>query len=143
MTFTPASAGAQSAAVLITDNAPGSPHQVSLDGTGFVPAPAVSLSPAGLSFGNQRLHGRERQISQTRDAGCLIFGGGGTDLRIQAAGGGGHEVDRNRPDIARIGILKELDLGRNPLGQGRIQRSEIGTARSEGIVGLGCGGGWT
>jgi hypothetical protein len=53
VTFTPAAAGTRIGAITITDNALGSPHTVSLTGNGTVPA--VTLSPTGLSFGNQAL----------------------------------------------------------------------------------------
>jgi len=54
VSFTPAAAGARSAQLQITDNAAGSPHTVILTGTGvLIPAPAVTLTPASLSFGNQ------------------------------------------------------------------------------------------
>src|SRR5262245_39925626 len=51
--FTPAAAGARTASVSISDNAAGSPHTVALSGTGVAAAPAVSLSPASLGFGQQ------------------------------------------------------------------------------------------
>jgi hypothetical protein len=54
VTFTPSSSGARTGAVTITDNASGSPHTVSLTGTGAVPT--VSVSPSSLAFGNQTLH---------------------------------------------------------------------------------------
>src|SRR5258708_35801251 len=50
VTFTPTAIGNRSAAVSITDNATGSPQQVSLAGTGF--GPMVTLNPTSLSFGN-------------------------------------------------------------------------------------------
>src|SRR5437762_5617995 len=53
VTFTPTTTGARSAAVSVTDNAAGSPQTVSLTGTGT--APAVSLSPTSLSFGNRKV----------------------------------------------------------------------------------------
>jgi hypothetical protein len=52
VTFTPAAAGSRSASLVITDNASGSPHTVSLSGTGVWP-PVVSLSPTTLAFGQQ------------------------------------------------------------------------------------------
>ncbi len=55
ITFTPSGTGGRSAAVTITDNAGGSPHTVSLTGTGAQPGPAVSLSPASLSFSGQNV----------------------------------------------------------------------------------------
>jgi hypothetical protein len=57
VTFTPAASGSLSAALTVTDNASASPQSVSLTGTGTTTgggtSPAVSLSPTGLSFGNQ------------------------------------------------------------------------------------------
>ena len=53
VTFTPAASGGRAAAVQITDNAADSPQSVTLGGTGSTPAPAVSLSPASLTFGSQ------------------------------------------------------------------------------------------
>ncbi len=52
--FAPPAAGARSAQLQITDNAAGSPHTVALTGTGVLTAaPAVTLTPASISFGNQ------------------------------------------------------------------------------------------
>jgi sugar lactone lactonase YvrE len=51
ITFTPTSAGLRTGTLSITDNAAGSPHTVSLTGTGA--APAVTLSPSSLEFGLQ------------------------------------------------------------------------------------------
>jgi hypothetical protein len=54
VTFTPLAAGNLSAAVSITDNAPGSPQVVSLAGKGTATlAPAATLSPLNVSFPNQ------------------------------------------------------------------------------------------
>ena len=49
VTFTPAAVGARAANFTITTNAPGSPHVVSLSGTGIV-GPAASLSPSSVEF---------------------------------------------------------------------------------------------
>src|SRR5439155_1767379 len=54
--FKPATTGTLTGTVTVTDNATGSPQKVSLTGSGVssgTPAPAVSLSPSSLSFGNQ------------------------------------------------------------------------------------------
>src|SRR5258708_13700544 len=56
-----------------------------------------------LMLANERLNRRDRQIAQARHARRLVFGGGGTDLRIQTAGGGRHEIDRNRTGAAGPG----------------------------------------
>ena len=51
VTFTPTATGTRTGAITITDNAAGSPHTVSLTGTGA--APVVSLSSTTLTFGSQ------------------------------------------------------------------------------------------
>src|SRR5437879_2413771 len=53
LTFTPTAPSARTATVIITDDAAGGPQSVSLAGTGI--APAVTLAPANLAFGTQRL----------------------------------------------------------------------------------------
>jgi len=56
--FKPATSGTLTGTVTVTDNAAGSPQKVSLSGSGVssgTPAPAVSLSPSSLSFGNQKV----------------------------------------------------------------------------------------
>lgn len=55
VTFTPSATGARSASVSISDNATGSPQSVALSGTGVVQAPAVTLNPTGVNFGDQQL----------------------------------------------------------------------------------------
>src|SRR5207302_935675 len=53
LTFTPTAASARSAALTTTHHAPDSLQSVSLAGTGI--APAVTLAPANLAFGTQRV----------------------------------------------------------------------------------------
>jgi hypothetical protein len=55
VTFSPTASGPRSASVSIADDAAGSPHSLGLSGTGTQPAPAVTLNPTSLSFGNQRV----------------------------------------------------------------------------------------
>jgi hypothetical protein len=51
VTFTPTAAGTHTGAITITDDAAGSPHAVSLTGTGVTgTGPAVTLRPASLNF---------------------------------------------------------------------------------------------
>jgi hypothetical protein len=51
VTFTPAATGNRSAAVSVSDNAPGSPQSLPLTGVGVLPA--VMFSPTSLNFGSQ------------------------------------------------------------------------------------------
>jgi YVTN family beta-propeller protein len=53
VTFTPSTAGAESASLQFTDNASGSPQNVGLTGTGIAPAPVFSPSASTLPFGSQ------------------------------------------------------------------------------------------
>src|SRR5207245_304362 len=53
ISFTPAATGARAATVTITDDAASRPQSVSLAGMGI--APAVTLAPTNLAFGDQRL----------------------------------------------------------------------------------------
>ena len=52
VTFTPGAAGARTATVNVADDAPGSPQQTTLNGTGVVSN--VILAPNPVSFGNQK-----------------------------------------------------------------------------------------
>jgi hypothetical protein len=54
VTFTPDTTGARTASLVITDNATGSPHSVTLVGTGT--APAISVNPETVVFANQRVN---------------------------------------------------------------------------------------
>jgi Abnormal spindle-like microcephaly-assoc'd, ASPM-SPD-2-Hydin len=57
VTFTPTATGTRTGAVTITDNAAGSPHVISLTGTGLAAGtPVVSLSASSLTFGNQPIN---------------------------------------------------------------------------------------
>jgi hypothetical protein len=51
ITFTPSASGTRTASLAVSDNASGSPQQVSLTGTGM--APSVTLSPATVNFGQE------------------------------------------------------------------------------------------
>ncbi|MBZ5665716.1 MAG: choice-of-anchor D domain-containing protein [Acidobacteriia bacterium] len=53
VTFTPTAGGAQNGTLSIADNAPGSPHTVTLAGSGYVTT--ATVTPSSLSFGNQTL----------------------------------------------------------------------------------------
>ena len=53
VTFTPTATGTRTGAVTITDNAAGSPQKPPLTGTGGLPA--LTLTPASLTFASQAL----------------------------------------------------------------------------------------
>jgi len=51
--FAPTAAGARSGSLVVTSDAAGSPHSISLSGTGIAPAPTVSLTPSSLTFASR------------------------------------------------------------------------------------------
>ncbi len=53
VTFTPSQLGPRSASIKITDNSVGSPHSLSLNGTGVNSGPNATLSTNSLTFGSQ------------------------------------------------------------------------------------------
>lgn len=55
ITFRPLTQGPQSGAIVITSNAPGSPHTLTLSGSGAsLTAPEINLSPSAFAFGSLR-----------------------------------------------------------------------------------------
>lgn len=55
VTFSPSATGARAASISIGDNATGSPHNVSLSGTGLGSTPTVTLKRMAFRFGSQRI----------------------------------------------------------------------------------------
>jgi len=53
ITFSPTNAGVRSGAVQVSDNAPGSPQEIEMAGTGTGGASALTLSPSLVTFPNQ------------------------------------------------------------------------------------------
>lgn len=91
--FKPKTEGDLSAALSISDNASGSPHNVSLKGHSSLPVPAVALSPVVLAFGNQPIgtSGKLQVIvlsnlgsaTLTLTSGIRIDGAAGAEFRLQ------------------------------------------------------------
>ena len=63
--FSPSASGPRSASVTIADNAANTPQALGLSGTGSSPAPAVTLTPASLSFGSQQVGTTSSAITST------------------------------------------------------------------------------
>lgn len=71
VTFSPTVAGPRTGAVTITDNATGSPHTISLSGSGITAQPAINLSSSSLSFAAQA-------VGTTSPAQTVTLTNGGT-----------------------------------------------------------------
>jgi hypothetical protein len=55
VTYTPSAVGSVTDELTVTDNASGSPHTITLTGTGVTAATAVTVSPTSLTFANQNV----------------------------------------------------------------------------------------
>ncbi|MCI0355070.1 MAG: choice-of-anchor D domain-containing protein, partial [Acidobacteria bacterium] len=77
VTFTPTATGTRSGQLSVSSNAAGSPHTVSLSGTGVTP-PVASLAPASLGFGNQLVNTTSAAMNVT------LSNSGGTTLTLSA-----------------------------------------------------------
>lgn len=82
-TFTPAGIGARGASITITTNAAGSPHAISLTGTGTSPAPVAGLSTTSLAFGSVNVG----SASATQNVRVTNTGGGTLSLAALSVGG--------------------------------------------------------
>jgi uncharacterized repeat protein (TIGR03803 family) len=63
VTFAPEATGNRSAAISVTDNAPGSPQSLPLSGVGVLPA--VTFSPTSLNFGSQTVGSSSSPLKTT------------------------------------------------------------------------------
>ena len=92
--FAPTSSGPESAVVLVTDDAPGSPQELEITGNGT--AALVTASPGTLSFGNQpeNVQSQPQEITVANLGGqpvtisAIVPGGADTGEFILAPGGG-------------------------------------------------------
>jgi hypothetical protein len=81
ITFTPTTVGTRTGSVTIVDSAPGSPHTLSLTGTGAVPG--VALQPTSLTFGVTAVGttSATQRVTLTNSGGATL-----TITRIQGSG---------------------------------------------------------
>jgi phospholipase C len=113
VTFAPQSEGQLQGAVVITDDAPNSPQQVSLSGTGIRAAPQVSLSPPSLSFPDQ-------PVNTTSEPQKIALTNTGTaDLTIASIAADGDFAQTNTcgPSVAPGGSC-DIDVTFTPTAEG-------------------------
>ena len=72
------------------------------------------------------------------DPGDLVLGGRRADVRVQARGRGGDEVDRDRP--AAVRRPQPVDVGGDPIDQLLARRAEVGAGRAARVVAVLAGG---
>jgi hypothetical protein len=113
VTFSPKKKGLATGALSITDNAPGSPQKVPLQGLGTV----VQLVPAKLSFGNQKVgtNSKPKKITLTnKGSGALHI----TSLGITGADGGDFSQTNNCGKSVAAGASCTITVRFKPLVKG-------------------------
>jgi hypothetical protein len=89
VTFKPTATGTRTGTITITDDAAGTPHTLSLTGTGFNGGPVVSLTPSSLTFAAQMVGTFSPAQSAT------LKNTGGTALKIISIGRSGDFYEGN------------------------------------------------
>lgn len=141
VTFAPTAVGAASGALAVASNAQGSPHSLPLSGTGEpLPIPAVTLSPASLSFPGQT-------VATTSSAQTLVLGNsGGVPLAISGIGtGGDFSQTNNCPATLAPSAGCTIDVTFTPLVAGTrtgsltVTSNAPGSPHAAALAGLGVG----
>jgi FG-GAP-like repeat/Abnormal spindle-like microcephaly-assoc'd, ASPM-SPD-2-Hydin len=112
VTFRPSSPGTDAGTLTITDNAPGSPHTVSLTGVGT----AVNLSPTSLDFGDRPVGTKSREtVTLTNHAkGALKISG----VRLTGADSKGFEQTNTCGSSVAVGSSCTFDVIFRPSATG-------------------------
>jgi len=116
--FSPTTITALTGAITINDNAAGSPHTIQLSGSGTAPAPAVSFSPASLSFAGQTVGTTSAPMPVT------VTNSGSADLTISTVALGGtdsgdfSESDTCANATLHAGANCTVNVAFSPLGSG-------------------------
>ena len=140
VSFKPAASGARSASLSISDNAAGSPHSVTLSGTGVAAAPGLSVHPANLAFGNVNVGSRASQnvtLTNTGNASLTIsqtsvtgsgFSRTGLTTPLNLAAGQSASFSVNFAPTAAGGVSGNVTLTSNaPNSPATIPLSGMGT----------------
>ena len=142
VTFKPLAAGARSSYLVVQHSGPGSPHRVSLSGTGeAIMAPVVSLSAATVSFSPQRV--------RTTSAARVVFvtNSGSASLSFQSISATGDFVQFNDcPEVLAAGSSCSLYVLFRPqatgerTGQLTLTTNATGSPHAVSLSGSGTAG---
>ena len=144
VTFKPAAAGTQSAAVNIVDNAQGSPQAVPLTGTGT--APAVTLTPTSLAFASTKVNSSaatQKITLNNTGNGALMLSGAGLGISVTGANAKSFSQTNNCGVSVAAGGNCTITVGFKPTAAGTlvavlsIADNATNTPQSVGLSGLG------
>jgi hypothetical protein len=114
ITFRPLSEGPHSGAIVITSNAPGSPHTLSLSGTGSPRlAPEISLSPSDFAFGPVRTQRTVTLTSRLTNAGAAAL-----EISQISSTGSFFALSNNCPSSLAIGAFCDITVTYAPTATG-------------------------
>jgi hypothetical protein len=115
VTFAPTASGNRSASLSITDNAGGSPQQVSLTGTGV--GPMATLNPTSLSFGNRKVgttsKAKTTQLKNTGNATLTI-----SSIAITGTNASDFSQTNNCPSSLAAGAQCNINVKFSPTATG-------------------------
>ena len=128
VTFKPTAAGVRNGSLVVTDNATGSPQQVSLTGTGLSGTATVTLTPASLSFPSETIGAASPAQSVT-----LTVVGGNTALSISSiATQGDFAQTNNCPSSIPVGSGCTINATFKPTAAGVRNGSLVVTDNATG-----------
>ena len=114
ITFRPLEAGAQAGSIVVTSNASGSPHTITLSGDGAsLTAPQISLSPSAFGFGTLRTGRTATLVGRLTNTGAAAL----AISQIQVSGAF-FSQSNNCPATIAVGAFCDITVAYAPTGTG-------------------------
>ena len=133
VTFTPTTTGVLTGEITVTSDVTGSPHQVTLTGTGIAAVPAISFSPEAVEFPDRDLETTSDPVTVT------ITNSGFADLTITRVDRTGDYAQTNNcpisPNKLVVGASCTADVTFTPTGSGIRSGSLFLTSDAGGTEG--------
>ena len=130
ITFTPSALGSATEEISITDNAPDSPHTITVTGTGVAASTAVTVSPTTLSFGDVKVGSVSAPKTVT------ITNTGTSTLNISNISASGDFVQTNTCgatlNVLDVGESCTVSVSFQPIGSGSRSGSLIISSNASG-----------
>jgi hypothetical protein len=130
ITFTPSALGSATEEISLTDNAPDSPHTITVTGTGVAASTAVTVSPTSLSFGDLKVGSVSAPKTVT------ITNTGTSTLNITRISASGDFVQTNTCgatlNVLDVGESCTVSVSFQPIGSGSRSGSLIISSNASG-----------
>jgi hypothetical protein len=130
ITFTPSALGLATEEISLTDNAPDSPHTITVTGTGVAASTAVTVSPTSLSFGDLKVGSVSAPKTVT------ITNTGTSTLNVTRISASGDFVQTNTCgatlNVLDVGESCTVSVSFQPIGSGSRSGSLIISSNASG-----------